>query len=572
MLATILFPQSATLQLEGLKPTERGVLIHLSTLTSTSSCPVCQHESNQLHSYYYRYPADLPCFGLPVRLQIQMRRFFCRNGQCAKRTFAERLQELLHPRKRRTKRLVAALTQLSYEVSAESGSRVLSGLGVVTSPDSLVRLIRATPETDASTPRVLGVDDWAKRKGQTYGTILVDLEARQVVDVLSERSAEALANWLREHPGVEIISRDRGTDYIKGATAGAPDALQVADRWHLLKNLREAIEEWLLGQPECLKVAAAKTEAVPPKTVTPETNQGKAIKNSTPIEVPIAAPVSSPTKAEARKQARRARKQERFDLVHELRQQGYSEREISRHTKIAKRIVSKYLKREQCPFYPDNVQRSCSKLDPYQAYLEQEWQAGQHNATELWREICQQGFAGSRGLVGKWAAGKRKLLPQKNKRDKEEEVPPLPVYTKIVPWSARRASWLLVKAETEMDEEEKQTLHRVKQSDAIVASVHQLVQRFQQMVCEKRAELLDLWLEDAKTSGVGPLISFAKGILQDYDAVKNALSLPWSNGQTEGQVNRLKFIKRQMFGRANFDLLRRRVIGYSTGPDRCIFT
>ena len=118
-----------------------------------------------------------------------------------------------------------------------------------------------------------------------------------------------------------------------------------------------------------------------------------------------------------------------------------------------------------------------------------------------------------------------------------------------------------------MDEEEKQTLQRVKQSDATVASVHQLVQRFQQMVREKQAELFDLWLEDAKNSAVGPLVSFAKGILQDYDAVKNALSLPWSNGQTEGQVNRLKFIKRQMFGRANFDLLRRRVIGYPAGPD-----
>ena len=566
MLVTILFPQNALLQLEGFERQEAGVIIQLSTLTSTAICPVCQQESNRVHSCYYRYPADLPCMGLPVRLQIQVRRFFCHNRRCKKRTFAERLQQLLQPRKRRTERLVTALTQMSYEISAESGSRLASRWGILTSSDSLTRLIRAAPEPDTPTPRVLGVDDWAKRKGQTYGTILIDLETRQVVDLLPERSAQALADWLQEHPGVEIISRDRGPDYIKGATMGAPNAIQVADRWHLLKNLREAVEEWLLDKPECLKVAAAEPETPRPDAVAVETQQEKEDENLMPIEAANPAPVAALSKTEARKQARRARKQKRFDLVHALRQQGYSEREIGRQTKISKGVVSKYLKKEQCAFYPENVRRGSSKLAPYQVYLEKLWQAGHHNATELWREICQQGFDGSRGLVAKWATQQRRLLSKKDQKHKKGKIMALPTPKKVTPWSAKRASWLLVKNEAEIDEAEKQALQRMQLAEATVASVHQLVQRFQQMVREKQAEELVLWLDDVKDSGVGPLITLARGILQDFDAVKNALSLPWSNGQTEGQVNRLKFIKRQMFGRANFDLLRRRVLGRSTCP------
>lgn len=185
-------------------------------------CPACQETSSRIHSQYQRCPADLPCVGYT---NLTVPRFFCDNAACSRCTFAARFPILLNPYARRTTRLHQQQDQIGFAVSAETGSTLLGILGMLTSPDTLIRLVRQTPETSVETPRVLGVDDWAKRKGQSYGTILVDLEKHEVVDLLPERSSGSLSQWLQEHPGVEIISRDRGAEYIEGAIAGAGDAL-----------------------------------------------------------------------------------------------------------------------------------------------------------------------------------------------------------------------------------------------------------------------------------------------------------------------------------------------------------
>jgi transposase len=562
MVIDILFPNEILLHIDNVISTETRVVIELFSVQPTAACPRCQQESARQHSHYYRFPADLPLVGSPVRLQIRVRRFFCDNDNCQKRTFAEQFLSLLVERARRTSRLTSLLKQIAFEVSAESGARILSWMGAMVSPDSLLRLVRTIPESEVKTPWALGVDDWAKKKGQSYGTILVNLETHQVVDILPDRSAETITKWLQEHPGVEVISRDRGTNYIKGVTDGAPNAIQVADRWHLLKNLREAVEALLADKPVCLKAAANKLET---QQTEPATNETAASVDVSGIEaVGAMSENSTPllTQAEARKQARHARKQERFDLVHKMHEQGFSGREISRQMKMSARTVKQYLQADSCRFYPEGVRRGNSKLDAYQSYLEERWQAGCYNATRLWREICQQGFDGSRGLVANWAAAERKLLPKANKNGKRAPAP-----RKIIPWSIGRTAWLLVKRDADLDQEEKHALERVKQADHIVTHAYQLVQTFQEMVREQQVEKLIPWLNDVATSGIIALVSFANGIRRDLAAVKNALSLPWSNGQTEGQVNRLKFIKRQMYGRANFDLLRRRVLGYPTG--RC---
>lgn len=557
MLTNLLLPDEAGIQVDQIEIMGGSVTIRVSSIHTCAPCPDCHTASMRRHGHYRRKPADFACGGRCVKLDLQVRRYFCDNPTCLRRTFGERFPVVVAAHARRTERLAEQQQFMAFVAGGEAGARLLSSLAMPTSADTLLRLIRNAPESALSTPRVLGVDDFALRKGLSYGTILIDLETHRPVDLLPERSTETLATWLQTHPGVEIISRDRGVEYSQGATQGAPAATQVADRWHLLKNLREAVEWLLLDKPACLRAAAqpqpeplAVSESIARPARPPEVNPGQKIAVVTTSLVL--------TKAEQRKQMRLARKQERYEQVRTLHAEGRSAREIGRQMQMSFYTVRKYLQAECCPVYPTSVKRGGSKLEHFLAYLTARWQAGCHNASQLWREIDQQGFTGSRGLVAKWAATQRPLLPPKT--SKCQSLSPLPTPAKVIPWRAGRAAWLLVKPETELEAPEQQALLRIKQADVAVAQAHHLVHTFQQMLRQQKPDQLQAWLHDMIETGIAALVSFANGIRRDFEAVKNALALPWSNGQTEGQVNRLKVIKRQMYGRAHFDLLRRRVL------------
>ncbi len=210
-------------------------------------CPDCGTRSTAVHSRYKRRPADLPSFGREVRLSLRVRRFYCRQALCPRRTFVEQMPALVRPRQRRTRRLAQAQGRIAVALGGEAGARLLWYLAMPTSADTLLRLIRSLPLPPRVEPRVLGVDDWAMKKGRTYGTILVDLERRRALDLLPDRSAATFSARLRRHPQVQVIARDRSTEYACGADAGAPSATQVADRWHLLLNARQMVEHWLAG-------------------------------------------------------------------------------------------------------------------------------------------------------------------------------------------------------------------------------------------------------------------------------------------------------------------------------------
>jgi transposase len=385
------------------------------------------------------------------------------------------------------------------------------------------------------------------------------------VDLLPDRKAASVKAWLKEHPGVAIISRDRAKAYIKGATEGASEALQVADRFHLVKNLRENLERWLETKPVCLKAAAdsptpdsSEQEKPPskPQEKLSSTDVERSEKKQPPraTEQPPETSVKL-TRAEEGKLARRKKRQDCYEAVKKLHEQGLSKSEISRHLHIDRKTVCKYIQAESCPMYPEGRMRA-SKLDPYKEYITNRFNEGCTNATKILDEIHQLGYSGCRTVMMDWVKKALRPLHPKPTNSSQKKV----VQKVIAPWTARRASWLLMKDYEELSEEDQQALERMKQSDEKVDHVYTLSQRFVVMIKERKESSLLPWLEEAKKSGIDTLKQFAKGIKQDINAVTNALSLPWSQGQVEGQVNRLKLIKRQMYGRANFDLLRKRVL------------
>lgn len=567
MITDILLPDPNQLFLEDIIFECQRLELIVSVKSITATCPFCGTVSFRVHSQYQRTLADLPCASWSMRLLWTVRRFFCDHPECSHVTFSEQVPSVACRYARKTNRLVQQQTGIAFEVGGEPGSRLSMSLRVPTSPDTLLRFIRTAPEEIFPTPQFLGVDDWAIRKGQIYGTILVDLETHRAIDLLCERSADEFANWLKAHPGITIISRDRSREYAKGASQGAPEAKQVADRWHLLKNLREALELFLEQNRPCL-YAAANSEyglAKPPIAKSESIGlQEPIVSKEMPQTVYPNQAELSPTTAMKVQRMRREKRLDRYRKVIEMHQQGCGIREIARLMQLDRVTVRKYV---QAGEFPEIAQRRKmpSKLDPYNQFLKERWDAGCHNRLQLWRELRQQGFTGSQQSVYIWAKqrGLRKIpKPAPARKQATKRFYPSQVH----PWSASRAVWLLLREEEELKPEERLALARMKQEEPKVEFAISLAQEFRSMVKNRQLELLPGWLKRAKECEIDALKGFVNGLLQDLPAVEAAMSLPWSNGVTEGQVNRLKLVKRKMYGRANFDLLRRRFLGMSTGP------
>lgn len=514
-------------------------MVEARSSATSGSCPKCGLVSQALHGWHQRSPQDLPCIEQGVNLCLTVRRFRCLNLECRQKTFVERFPGWLAVHARRTERLTQRLRNVAFEVGGEAARRLLRWFQIETSGDTLIRIMRRTLIMPVSNVRVLGIDDWALKKGRSYGTLLIDLEKHQVVDVLLERTSSVVDHWLRQHPDIQVITRDRSSEYSLGIQLGAPQAQVVADRWHLLLNLRQMLERWLVTRRLQLKQLPVANE------VRPLLTYRRGVFRRTQNE-------------EAARQARRHQEEDRYATIQALRQAGHNVGQIARLLQLHPQTVRGNFYATSCPQYYQRSHRK-SILDPFLPYLEQRHAEGCENALGLWREIQQQGFPGSERQVLRWLHLRRtQVAPSTPNCHREAQSAPDPVQTVHLP-SPRAMAWLLVQVREQQTESEILLLHHLLQ-DTEVSQVYALAQRFVHMVKQRSVEHLDPWLSDSASTSIVALRHFALGIQQDYAAVRAALTTPWSNGQTEGQVNRLKFIKRQMYGRAKLDLLRLRVL------------
>jgi transposase len=474
--------------------------------------------SRRVHSSYQRQLADAACGGRELVIDLQVRRFFCGNPGCAKTTFAEQVPGLTTRYGRRTCHLQDVLQAVAMALGGRAGARLTGHLACAVSRSTLIRLIRAAADPDKGTPLVLGVDDFALRKGHVYGTILVDIETRRPVDMLPERSAGSFRSWLDAHPGVEIICRDRGGCYAEGAAEGAPLAIQVADRWHLWHNLGEAVERAVGRHRSCL-------QEPPPEPEPPPPDEG-------------AAPVTE-TGLAARTRARHAQ-------IHAAVASGLTITEISRTLTLERKTVRRYATAATADELIGGAHlMRPGLLGPHQDWLRQRWDEGIRSTERLYQELRGRGYQGSLRTL-------RRLTAQL-RRDTAVTTPPPP------PPARQVASWILTPP-GDLADDDRAGLAQITGRCAELAATRDLVRDFADMLCNRRGEHLEAWASQAETSPVSELRGFSKGLRRDWAAVTAGLTVSYSSGAVEGHVNRIKMIKRQMYGRAKPDLLRKRVL------------
>ena len=520
-------------------------------VTSTQTavcCPVCAMPAERIHSRYTRTLADLPWATYRVRLQLRVRKWFCANPDCVRRIFTERLPTVAAPWARRTLRLVQRLVALGLALGGRAGVRLSHAWDIAVSRHTLLRELRRHPVPALPTPTVLGVDDFALRKGQTYGTVLIDLERRQPVALLPDRTAETLAQWLQAHPGVQVIARDRATAYADGARQAAPTVTQVADRFHLLRNLAEALEQVFHQHRSVLQALHVPSAGLPLALA----EQPDVIAAASPA--PTAQPaVLLPPSAGA--SPRHTHRRQRYEQVCHLARQGWTFQAIARQVGLHRKTVAQYVRADS---YPVRA-RPPSVLDPYKPYLLDCWNRGCRTGMRLYEDIQRQGYRGGRSTVLGYFTQLRKAQGLAPRTRTMQPTPPVtdPTMQGLTP---RQATWLTLRQPTEMTECEQHLLTRLPQAHAAFAQAITLAQGFAQLLRARQPERLDAWLQQAATSSLAAFQRLAKSFQRDYAAVKAGLTLPWSSGPVEGHINRLKMLKRQMFGRARLDLLSRRFI------------
>ncbi|MFE2954648.1 ISL3 family transposase [Embleya sp. NPDC059267] len=503
------------LHVESVRVTGRTVRIQARGREPSAICPGCGTESIRVHSRYERRISDTAVSNQQCVLHLRVRRFFCDSTGCVKKTFAEQIPDLTFRHGRSTLSLRTIREAIALALGGRAGARLAELQAIGVGKDALLRLIRALPDPEPQPVRALGVDDFALKRGHNYGTILIDMDSRRPVDVLPERSADSLADWLTAHPGTEIICRDRAHCYAEGADRGAGTATQVADRFHLWKNLGEATERL---------VKRLRPQWSPP---TPEKE-----------------PAVLPDKPEG---VRAQQARERHAAVHALMAKGVNHTGIVAELGWDPKTVRRFMRAKD----PEELVTGSptgrrSLLDDHTTYLIARFSEGCTSSDRLHRELRERGLAVSERTV-------RRFVHDLKRNNHPTTRPPVP--------KAREVTTAVLTHPDNRTEDDRVTLKEVRDRCPDLDAACDLIARFADILVHLRGqEKLEQWTTDAEVGDLPELRGFATGLRKDWDAVMAGLSLHWNSGPVEGHVNRIKMLKRQMYGRAKPDLLRKRIL------------
>jgi transposase len=536
-LLLMLFPHLRGLRVERVEDAGDAVVIRACCRAAQARCPACGTVSSRVHGGYARVLADGAAGGRPVLIALSVRRFRCPEPSCPKTTFAEQAGGVSARYRRRSVPLLGMLAGFGLELAGRAAARLAGTLGVPVHSSTVLRLVMALPDPAVTAaPAVTGVDDFALRKGRVYGTVIADAESGEVVDLLPDREAATLQAWLEAHPGAEVICRDRAGAYADGAAAGAPAAIQVADRWHLWHNLGEYVEKAVVAHRGCLTSApdglAAGGEGAPPG---PDGLRDVC----------------------GRERALVSRTLERHAAVHELLQAGRSQREAAEILGLSRNTVDRFAREPGASRLLVKATSRESRLDPFKAYINQRWNEGITSAAALHAELAAtQGWTGSVQAVERYVRQFRTADGRTRAGRNPRQAPATPP----VPKTRQITRWLLSRPDR-LDPDDQAGLAVIRASCPHLDALAGHVRGFAGMMTRRQGLLaLEDWLTRVEADDQPELHSFANGIRRDQQAVTAGLALPYNSGTMEGNVNKIKMIKRQMFGRAGFALLRKRVI------------
>ena len=502
--------------IERIEPEAGALIIIARPGSDTAACPTCGHHSNSVHSRYQRMLSDLPSQGKLVRIKVQARRFRCISADCRQRIFVERLEvAITRPFARRTARLEGLVHHLGLALGGRPGQSFARRLLLPVSKDTLLRVVRRHVAPPVEAPRVVGIDDWAWKRGHRYGTIVCDLERRRIIDILPDREPATVTAWLAEHPSIAIIARDRGAGYKQAAAEGLPDAVQVADRWHLMENASAAFLNAVRRSMHAIR------KAIGVGTVDP----------------------AFLSAAERRQHSGWLLREAENASILALAAQGVAIKEIMRRVDKSRGLVRQVVRGARTDMFRGRM----NSLEPFLTRLDAAWADGCHNGAALWRAMKVAGFTGSLRVVTEWATRKRNEEGAATQDKRPGRIP-----------SARRLARMMTKDRDKPSKTAARVIAMIQEAVPNLAKARDLLDRFHRIIQHKKDDRLEQWIEDAKH---GLMKSFTSGIVQDQAAVTAALTEPWSNGQTEGQNTKLKLMKRQMYGRAGLDLLKARLLG-----------
>ena len=533
----VLLPHLAGLVVEEAVIAGDVVRCRVRAAAAGAACPGCGTWSERVHDVYPRRLADAGIGGRRVVLLVRTRLLACQGPQCPRRTFAERHERLALPRARKTVPLAGMLAAAAIALGGRAGARLSRALlAVEVSRHLLVRLVMAAPDPPAALVRVLGVDDFSLRRGHSYATVLVDMEAGVPVDVLPDREAATLEAWLRAHPGTEVICRDRAGAYAEAATAGAPGAVQVADRWHLWHNLCEHARDAVARHRDCL-AGHCRCQSREEQAKREERQERERLE-----EERARAAALEPATLQAAIRQRHAE-------VAQLRAAGLDLPAAAAKLGLSLQVAGQYWRAADADALLRRL-RPAPGLDRWKPWLRAQWATGNTSVTALHAAVTAGGYHGSYDTVRGYLTPFRLAAPPQ---------PPAPP-------SPRQVTGWITTPQGKLGSDQATALAALTARCPDLAALHAHVTAFAKILTSREGRHpLDAWLTaiDNSDPAQPELASFAAGIRLDHDAVANGLTLPWSSGLVEGLNTRTKLLKRQMYGRASFPLLRKRILATS---------